>query len=147
MLRNDQTNPSQAVAVCKEMVEQERVFVLASLPAALSDQAQACARYAESVGVPYIAMGNIKRFMKGFNGYFAVSATYAAQARLLGDLFADRLRGKRRINGVVYSDAAASREPLSAFKRALSRRDVSLDFERGVSHMAGTAEARLVVED
>lgn len=147
VLRNDQTNPSQAVAVCKEMVEEERVFLLASLPAALSDQAHACARYAESVGVPYISLGMIQDQFRMFELYFAVSRTYRGQAKLLADMFADRLRARRDVNGIVYSDSASSREPLAAFKRAMDRRNIDIAYERGVSHMAGASEARLVVEE
>ncbi len=147
VLRNDQTNPSQAVAVCKEMVEQERVFALGSLPAGLPYQIEACARYAESVGVPYVSLGVGRDFLENFDRYFAVSKTYPAQARLLADLFADRLRARREINGIVYSDSASMREPVAAFKRALDRRNVNLDYERSVSHMGGTTEARLVVEE
>ncbi|MDQ3941228.1 MAG: ABC transporter substrate-binding protein, partial [Actinomycetota bacterium] len=51
VLRNDNYNPSQAVAVCKEMVERDRVFFLYGF--AGTDQIQACARYAASVAVPY----------------------------------------------------------------------------------------------
>lgn len=147
VLRNDQTNPAQAVAVCKEMVEEKRVFALASLPAALSDQAHACARYAESVGVPYTSLGMIHGQMRPFERYFAVSETYKAQARLLADMFADRLGTPREVNGIVYSDAASSREPLATFKRTMSRRGIEIAYERGVSHVAGTSEAHVVVEE
>ena len=147
VLRNDQTNPAQAVAVCKEMVEEKKVFALASLPAALSDQAHACARYAESVDVPYISLGMIQGLLRDFERYFAVSATYRAQARLLADMFVDRLRARRKVNGIVYSDGASSREPLAAFKRVMNRRGVDIAYERGFSHMAGTSEARVVVEE
>lgn len=147
VLRNDNTNPTQAVAVCKEMVEEERVFALAALPSGLSDQIQACARYAESVGVPYISLGVGRDFYRRFERYFAVSKTYAAQARLLADLFVDRLGARRDVDGIVYSDSAAMREPVAAFKRSLHRRNAELEYERGVSHMASTSEARLVVEE
>jgi len=147
VLRNDQTNPAQAVAVCKEMVEEKRVFALASLPAGLPHQAEACARYAESVGVPYISMGIGKHLLKGFKRYFAVSKPYPGQARLLADYFVDSLRARRETNGVVYSDGRSWRAPVGAFRRTLERRGVSLDYERGVSHTGGASEARLVVEE
>lgn len=51
ILRNDQFNPSTAVAVCKEMVEKEHVFMLFGFQG--PDQMQACARYAASRNVPY----------------------------------------------------------------------------------------------
>lgn len=147
VLRNDNTNPSQAVAVCKEMVEEERVFALAALPAGLSDQIQSCARYADQVGVPYISLGVGRRLYRDYERYFAVSKTYAGQARLLADLFVDLLGAQRNVDGVVYADSITSQEPLGAFKRALRRRNAEIEYERGVSHMAGTSEARLVVEE
>jgi hypothetical protein len=49
VFRNDNYNPSQAVSVCREMVEKEKVFLLVGV--AGTDQIQACARYAASVGV------------------------------------------------------------------------------------------------
>ena len=52
VFRDDQFNPSRAVQVFREMVEQEKVFVL--MGAAGSEQITACARYANSMGVPYL---------------------------------------------------------------------------------------------
>ncbi len=55
VFRDDQFNPSRAVQVCREMVEQEKVFIL--MGAAGSEQITACARYANSMNVPYLSAG------------------------------------------------------------------------------------------
>ena len=147
VLRNDQTNPSQAVAVCKEMVERERVFALASLPAGFPYQAEACARYAESVGVPYISMGVGRRLLRNFERYFSVSKPYPGQARLLADYFTEGLHARREANGIVYPSATSWQEPIRAFKRAMARRNAEIAYERQVPNNAGTSEARLLVEE
>ena len=54
VFRDDQFNPSRAVPVCREMVEQEHAFLLVGIG---TDQVVPCARYASQVGVPYFAMG------------------------------------------------------------------------------------------
>ena len=147
MLRNDQTNPSQAVAVCKEMVEEKRVFALASLPAGMPYQAEACARYAESVGVPYVSLGIMQQRLNRFERYFAVSAPYGRQGRLLADYFLDGLKARRETNGIVFPSATSWQEPIRAFKRAIERRGAEIAYERQVANNAGTSEARLIVEE
>src|SRR5204862_2522187 len=71
VFRDDQFNPSRAVQVCREMVEQEKVFIL--LGAAGSEQITACARYADSMGVPYLSAGVNEDGLTGLTTYFATS--------------------------------------------------------------------------
>ena len=54
-LEDDKYNPSGAVAACKKLVEQDKVFLI--IGAAGADQLAACAKYANSVGVPYLSEG------------------------------------------------------------------------------------------
>ncbi|HJR45156.1 MAG TPA: ABC transporter substrate-binding protein [Actinomycetota bacterium] len=148
VLRNDQSNPSTAVAVCKELVEEHNVFLLAgTLQSGLPYQSHACARYAESVGVPYVALGGQEGIVRSFNRYFAITATLRKQARLLADLFVERLRGRRRTNGVVWINDPAFAGAHNAFARALERRNADVDYDRTVARNAGTTEARLIVEE
>ena len=60
------------------MVEQEKVFVL--FGAAGSEQITACARYANSMGVPYLSAGVNEDGLTGLSTYFATSQTYAQQS-------------------------------------------------------------------
>ena len=100
LLKNDNYNPSQAVAVCKEMVEQDKVFYLSG--AAGTDQIQACARYAASVGVPYLSAGVTEIGLTGLPNYFAVTMTYPDQGPLLVDYMESRLGAKSEKNGMLY---------------------------------------------
>ena len=145
ILKNDNYNPSQAVAVCKEMVEKDDVFLLSGLAGA--DQIQACARYAASVGVPYVSLGTTKTALEGLPNYFAFSMTWPAQGRLLGDFFVDRLRGKRKKNGVLLFDTPNYRDTYENFMRSMNNRNADIHYNRAISHGAGQTEAQVVVQE
>jgi ABC-type branched-subunit amino acid transport system substrate-binding protein len=81
IFKDDQFNPAHAVQVCRELVEQDKVFMLFGVTG--SDQITACARYANSVGVPYLSGGVNEEGLTGLPNYFAVSQTYAQQNRTI----------------------------------------------------------------
>jgi branched-chain amino acid transport system substrate-binding protein len=145
ILKNDNYNPSSAVSVCKEMVEDDHVFLLIGISGAT--QMEACARYAESVGVPYVSPGVPSRFLAGFRRYFAVTLAPKAEGRLLADYLVEKMRARRRANGVAYFNAPSWVPPKNAFERRLVNRNATLDYERGVSSAAGAAEARLIAQE
>ncbi|MGH8990976.1 MAG: ABC transporter substrate-binding protein, partial [Acidimicrobiia bacterium] len=103
IFRDDQFNPSRAVQVCREMVEQEKVFAL--IGAAGSEQITACARYAASAGVPFLSGGVNEEGLAGLNTYFAVSQTYSQQAPLLAQLAKNKI-GKSKIAIVINNTPA-----------------------------------------
>jgi branched-chain amino acid transport system substrate-binding protein len=113
ILKDDNYNPSQAIAVCKEMVEKDRVFLLYGF--AGTDQIQACARYAASVAVPYVSVGVTESGLRGLPGYFAISRTYSEQAPLLADLLASDLGAKGEKNGMLWSRPRISRTRTTPF--------------------------------
>lgn len=78
---DDGYNPSQAVAKCKKMKEENHVFLLVGGGGA--DQITACAQYAASVGVPYLSEGVDENALAGNASFFALSETYAQQGVLL----------------------------------------------------------------
>lgn len=145
ILRNDQFNPSTAVAVCKEMVEKEHVFMLFGFQG--PDQMQACARYAASRDVPYVSPGSTNLVLENLPNFFATSKTYAGEGRLLADFFIEKLHARQVENAVVYYDSPNWRQGRDAFTRAMERRNADIAFDREVPRTAGTAEARLVVEE
>lgn len=145
VLKNDNYNPSQAVAVCKEMVEKHRVFLLSG--AAGTDQIQACARYAASVGVPYISAGVTERGVTGLRNYFTTSATYADQGPLLADYMAKRLGAKSEKNGLVFFDTPNFEDAAAAFKAGLKQHGVKLHYEKYVSKAADDDEASNVISE
>lgn len=145
ILKNDQYNPSTAVAVCKEMVEKDNVFLLYGF--AGTDQINACARYAASVGVPYISVGATEAGLTSYPTYFALSLSYAEQAPLLADLLASELGGRNEKNGMLRFETPNFQDAHDAFVTAVRDQKMTLAYDRGVSKGAGTADARTVVQE
>jgi ABC-type branched-subunit amino acid transport system substrate-binding protein len=115
VFRDDQFNPSRAVQVCREMVEQEKVFVL--LGAAGSEQITACARYANSMGVPYLSAGVNEDGLTGLSTYFATSQTYAQQSPILVSYIANKLH-KTKIAIVLNNTPALNETQQSVTREA-----------------------------
>jgi branched-chain amino acid transport system substrate-binding protein len=143
ILRNDNYNPADAVAVCKELVEEEKVFALVGISGA--DQIQACARYAASVGVPYISPGSTERRMD-LGQTFATSMTWPDGARLMTDFMVTKLKARRRDNAIVWHDAPSWREAHSRFVRSMRKRKADV-YSRSVPTQANTADATAVVQE
>ncbi|MDQ1565592.1 MAG: branched-chain amino acid transport system substrate-binding protein [Actinomycetota bacterium] len=89
IFKDDQFNPAHAVQVCRELVEQDKVFLVFGV--AGSDQITACARYANAAGVPYLSAGVNEDGLTGLANYFAVSQTYAQQNRTIAALIKNRM--------------------------------------------------------
>ena len=115
VFRDDQFNPSRAVQVCREMVEQEKVFIL--MGAAGSEQITACARYANSKGVPYLSAGVNEDGLTGLNTYFATSQTYAQQHPALVSYIANKLK-KTKLAIVLNNTPALNETQQSIMKLA-----------------------------
>jgi ABC-type branched-subunit amino acid transport system substrate-binding protein len=103
VFKDDQFNPAHAVQVCRELVEQDKVFLLFGV--AGSDQITACARYANAAGVPYLSAGVNEDGLTGLPNYFAVSQTYAQQNRTIAAMIRNRLH-KTKIAIVLNSTPA-----------------------------------------
>jgi branched-chain amino acid transport system substrate-binding protein len=98
VFRDDRFDPNSARTVCKEMAEQEKVFMLVGGGGA--DQIDACARYAASLGVPYLSAG-VHETRPGLGGlgnvstYFAASLTYEQQVPLLARIIGSQFKGQK----------------------------------------------------
>jgi branched-chain amino acid transport system substrate-binding protein len=103
VFRDDEYNPTSAVQACREMVEQEKVFLIIGF--AGTDQIAACARYAESANVPYFSGGTTEDGLSGLNRYFAISQTYDQQSSLLASLMKNRIK-KTKVAIVVIETPA-----------------------------------------
>src|SRR5206468_3719072 len=115
VFRDDQFNPSRAVQVCREMVEQEKVFIL--MGAAGSEQITACARYANSMGVPYLSAGVNEDGLTGLSTYFATSQTYAQQHPALVSYITNKLH-KTKLAIVLNNTPALNETQQSVTKLA-----------------------------
>ncbi|MGH2805696.1 MAG: DUF3659 domain-containing protein [Actinomycetota bacterium] len=144
-LKNDNYNPSQAVAVCKEMVEKDRVFLLYGF--AGTDQIQACARYAASVAVPYVSVGVTEVGLTNLPNYFALSLSYPEQGPMLVDYLVTKLAAKGERNGMLRFDTPNFEDAHAAFVDAARERGIELVYDRAVSKNATQAEANTVVQE
>lgn len=145
VLRNDNYNPSQAVAVCRQMVEEDEVFLLSG--AAGTDQIQACARYAASVGVPYLSAGVTEVGLDGLPNYFAVSMTYPDQQPLIADFLRNDLGAADEKNAIVWFNTASFKDGHDAFIQAMEAAGLSVDYDRAVPKTAGASEAQAVATE
>ena len=149
VLRNDNNNPSNAAKVCRQMVKQDGAFLLAGVlngPLG-SVQADVCARVAEQLGVPYIALGGGTNDVDRLDNYFAISMTFPAQGRLLADYFVEKLKGRSRQNGLVSFNTPHNREAATAFRRRLEKRKSDLDYERLIARTSGATEAQTLATE
>jgi branched-chain amino acid transport system substrate-binding protein len=143
--RNDNYNPSQAVAVCQEMVEEEKVFMLFGL--AGTDQIQACARYAESVGVPYLSAGVTETGLTSLRTYFALWMSYKQQGPLLADMAVDKLGGRNKVNGMVRFQTPNFQDAHDSWVSAMGSRGARVSYDRAVPKTAGASDAQTVATE
>jgi len=98
VFRDDRFDPNSARSVCKEMAEQQKVFMLVGGGGA--DQIDACARYAAGIGVPYLSAG-VHETRPGLGAlgsvstYFAASLTYEQQVPLLAGVVSSQFKGQK----------------------------------------------------
>jgi len=98
VFRDDRFDPNSARSVCKEMAEQQKVFMLVGGGGA--DQIDACARYAAGIGVPYLSAG-VHETRPGLGAlgsvstYFAASLTYEQQVPLLARVVSSQFKGQK----------------------------------------------------
>jgi branched-chain amino acid transport system substrate-binding protein len=142
VFRDDQYNPSHAVAVCKEMVQKEHVFALVGI--AGTDQIQACARYAASAGVPYLSAGVTQNGLTGLRNYFAMWMSYVQQGPLLADELVSTLGAKQKKNGMVWFQTPNFVDAHNSFISAMRSRRARVQYDRTVSKTASTADAQAV---
>ena len=145
ILKNDNYNPSQAVAVCKEMVEKDNVFLLSGT--AGTDQIQACARYAASVGVPFLSAGATENGLDDLYNYFTLWMTYNDQGPLLADMMVTKLGARNEKNGMIRFDTPNFQDGHDGFVDAMAKMGAKVDYDRAVSKGAGQAEAQSVVQE
>ena len=143
--RNDNYNPSQAVAVCQEMVEEEKVFMLFGL--AGTDQIQACARYAESVGVPYLSAGVTEAGLTSLRSYFALWMSYKQQGPLLADMAVDKLGGRGKVNGMVRFQTPNFQDAHDSWVSSMGSRGARVSYDRAVPKTAGASDAQTVATE
>jgi branched-chain amino acid transport system substrate-binding protein len=137
VFEDDGYNPSQAVSKCKKMVQQDHVFMLVG--GGGTDQIVACAQYAASVGVPYVAEGVSEQGLNTLQNYFALSMTYKAQAPLLAQYMKNVLHvtkvGMLRGNTANFDDAH------QGFLQAAAANGLQVVFDKSIDKNADAQTA------
>jgi branched-chain amino acid transport system substrate-binding protein len=95
---DDKFDPNSARAACKGLAEQKKVFML--IGGGGADQIDTCARYAASIGVPYLSAGvhETRPSLGGLGSvstYFAGSLTYEQQVPMLARLVGSQFKGQK----------------------------------------------------
>lgn len=136
VFRDDEFNPSTAVRRCREMVEQEKVFLL--LGVAGADQITACAKYANSVGVPYISLGVNQVGLEGLRGYFAASQTYVQQNPILAQLAKKTTKNNKF--AILIEDTPTFRESRASIEAGAKDQGLEIVYAKFMSKGASQAE-------
>ncbi|MGI8407852.1 MAG: ABC transporter substrate-binding protein [Actinomycetota bacterium] len=145
VFRNDNYNPSQAVSGCREMVEEEKVFLLIGI--AGTDQIQACARYAATVGVPYISAGVTEIGLDTLQNYFAIWMSYPQQGPLLADLLTTKLGAKDEKNGMVRFNTPTFQDGHDTFIAAMNDAGAEVAYDRAVSKTSEASTAQTIATE
>ncbi|MEJ7582673.1 MAG: ABC transporter substrate-binding protein [Acidimicrobiales bacterium] len=142
VFRDDKFNPNEAVRVCREMVEQEKAFLLVGGGGA--DQITACAKYADQAGVPYLSAGVNEAGLTDLSTYYATTLTYLAQAPLIIDLIKEKKFTKV---GVVTADTPSFKDAHDAFVQAAEDEGLDIVLDTPINKTASPTEALSVVQD
>jgi branched-chain amino acid transport system substrate-binding protein len=140
--RDDKFNPQEAVRVCREMVEQEKAFLLVGGGGA--DQITACAEYADSAGVPYLSAGVNESKVKDLSTYYTTTLTYAEQAPLLVKFIQDE--GFQKV-GVVVADTPSFKDARDAFVKEAEDAGLDVAVDTPINKDAQPPEALAVVNE
>lgn len=117
---DDQYQPAVATQRCSELVKQRNAFLL--IGAAGTDQIQACARYAATVGVPYLSAGVTEKGLTRLKNYFAISMSYKEQVPYLVKYVKERFPAATNDESkmyMVYSDTPNFGDAVAAWKAAV----------------------------
>jgi branched-chain amino acid transport system substrate-binding protein len=137
VFRDDKYNPTSAVQACREMVEEQKVFAIIGFAGA--DQITACARYADSVNVPYFSGGVNEEGLAGLNRYFAISQTYDQQSATLVKLMKNRIQ-KTKVAIVVIASPSLNNTVRSITSEVLKAGGLQIVRSSRIGKYASDAE-------
>ena len=137
VFRDDKYNPTSAVQACREMVEEQKVFAIIGFAGA--DQITACARYADSVNVPYFSGGVNEDGLAGLNRYFAISQTYDQQSATIARLMKKKI-GKTKVAIVVIASPSLNNTMKSITSEVLKAGGLQIVRSSRIGKYASDAE-------
>ena len=137
VFEDDQFDPRTAVAKCKKMVTENKVFMLVGGGGA--DQITACAQYANSVGVPYLSAGVNEEGLLGIRAYFAVSESYAQQSPQLVQMTKKMFAGKKF--GIAVADSGSFNDAYASINKAAKDGGLDIVYNKRIPKSASQSEA------
>jgi branched-chain amino acid transport system substrate-binding protein len=137
---DDKFDPATAVQKCKKMVEQDKVFLL--IGGGGADQITACARYAQSVGVPYLSAGVNEDGLTTLRSYFALSATYSQQSPILAQLVDKRFAGKPA--AIAVADSGSFNDAQASITAAFQRAGINIVYNKRIPKSANAGDAAAI---
>ncbi len=139
---DDKFDPRTAVQKCKKMVEQDKVFLL--IGGGGADQITACAKYAQSVGVPYLSAGVNEAGLSNLRSYFALSTSYAQQSPILTQLVAKRFAGKKV--GIAVADSASFNDAYASIKRSFQAAGFQIVYDQRIPKSANAGDGANIAD-
>ena len=133
---DDKFDPATAVQKCKKMVEQDKVFLL--IGGGGADQITACAKYAQSVGVPYLSAGVNEAGLANIRSYFALSTTYSQQSPLLTQLIQKRFPGKKV--GIAVADSGSFNDAHASITKAFQNAGFQIVYNKRIPKSANAGD-------
>jgi ABC-type branched-subunit amino acid transport system substrate-binding protein len=125
---DDGYTPSQARAACKKLIQEQKVFLLVG--GGGTDQIVECARYADSVGVPYLAEGVTEAGVNTLKRYFAESMSYKAQGVLLAKYI--KAKTARTKVAMIRGNTANFEDAHTGFIGALAANGLTKIYDKAV---------------
>ncbi len=133
---DDKFDPATAVQRCKKMVEQDKVFLL--IGGGGADQITACAKYAQSAGVPYLSAGVNEAGLANLRSYFALSTTYAQQSPLIVQMVQKNFAGKKI--GIAVADSGSFNDAYASIKKAFSAAGFEIVYDKRIPKSANAGD-------
>lgn len=133
---DDKFDPATAVQRCKKMVEQDKVFLL--IGGGGADQITACAKYAQSVGVPYLSAGVNEAGLANLRSYFAISATYSQQSPLIVQMVQKQFAGKKI--GIAVADSGSFNDAYASIKKSFLAAGFKIVYDKRIPKSANVGD-------
>jgi ABC-type branched-subunit amino acid transport system substrate-binding protein len=133
---DDKFDPATAVQKCKKMVETDKVFLL--IGGGGADQITACAKYAQSVGVPYLSAGVNEAGLANLRSYFALSTTYSQQSPLIAQLVSKQFPGKKV--GIAVADSGSFNDAHASITKAFQDAGFQIVYNKRIPKSANAGD-------
>ena len=115
-LVNDQYNATGAVDACRQLVDDDLLFVSGTSGA---DQVVACAQVVTGAGIPYLSLGVTAAGLTDTPGYRAITLPYDAQAPIAARYLVDELGAEPATTAMIRFGGANSDGAHEAFVEAI----------------------------